>query len=241
MFLTSIPYNLEQYVNPNPVEVIGGVSIITEENPFGEDGRVMKIVAGAGFGFIDIHTSKKWFIRVNHNLDYEISFWFKQKISPRTSNFEFSVNAFSCYDVPKKTYNSTSGDEKNSFFESGDSIVSAADQWYFARYILFGYEKTIEPGLQPSTSLSAGNNLIMSEKTTNILVNILCRKNEIRIFDFKVKPLKTDFSTGFVQGSDLLEIWRKNNNAKQNDEKIDKIAADLLLPYNTSNIPIKLK
>lgn len=240
MNLKNIPYDLEKYVNPNPVMTIGGVSIVDESSPNNVTERVMKIIAGSGFGFVDIATSKKWFMRVNDKLDYEISFWFKQP-NYYKSNFDFSVNAFSCYDIEKTIYESTTGTQKKSFFETGDNIISAANQWYFARYILFGSEKTIEPNDAPIVSLASGNNLIMAEGTTNIIVNILCKMNEIRIFDFKVKPLKTPFSTGFIQGSDILEIWRKNNNTQYSEDKIDSKSNDLLLPYDTSNVQIKLQ
>ena len=74
MYLNNITYELEQYVNPNPVMTIGGVSIINAMSPKNITERVMRITAGSGFGFVDVSTSKKWFMRISNKLDYEIIF-----------------------------------------------------------------------------------------------------------------------------------------------------------------------
>lgn len=234
----TLPYVLEQYVNPSPTFHIGGVSIVTEAKPDATNGRIMLIEAGSGFGFVDVETSKKWFMNVDHKLDYEVSFWFKQPtIDP---SFELSMNSFKCDDTELQTKEIEGGTLTNIFIPDSQQVCSEADRWYFARYIIFGYQQALEPGVQPITSLSVGTNLIMEELTSKIIINLKCTNEELRMWNFKVKPLRTQFSTGFVQGTNMLEIWRKNNNTKLIDDAVDKVANQLLLPYNTSNITIKL-
>jgi len=235
---TTLPYLLEKYVNPSPHFHIGGVSIITDTRPDGTNGRIMLIDAGSGFGYTSVEVSSKWFMKVDHNLDYEVSFWFKQPtVDP---SFELSMNSFKCDNTELQTVDITAGAPEKIFIPDSQKVSSTPDVWHFARYIIFGYQQPLEPAVQPITSLAVGTNLIMEELTSKIIVNLLCTNDELRVWNFKVKPLRTQFSTGFVQGTNMLEIWRKNNNTKLTDDSADKIANQLLLPYNTSNITIKL-
>lgn len=238
--LKNIPYELEKYVNPNPTETIGGVSIVSGQTLPNDDGigRVMRITAGSGFGFVDLDTSKPWMMRVSDKLDYEIGFWFKQSIFDPT--FELSINAFSCQYVAKKTFNVTDGSEEASFLLASERTVGQVDKWMYARYILFNKDKSLEPNVQPTTSLSVGRNLIMEEGVTNIIVNLLCRNGQLDMYDFKIKPLKNPFETCFIQGSDILTIRRKNNNSTESEKDTDNKANRFLLPYNTNNTTIKL-
>lgn len=234
----TLPYELEQYVNPNPTIVMGGVSIITDLRPDGTSGRIMKIEAGSGFGYVDVPTSKHWFKKIDQNLDYEISFWFKQP--DITPSFEFSLRTFNCADTMLQCTDIRNGNAEDIFITNTQQVISIPDKWHFARYILFRHTQSTEIGLQPITSLANGTNLIMSEGTSKLIVNLFCSNDYIKMWDFKIKPLRHKFSAGFVQGSDMLQIWRKNNNPKFSNEQIDNIANQLLLPYNTTNITIKL-
>lgn len=234
----TLPYELEQYVNPTPTTTIGGVSIVTEAKPDTTNGRIMLIASGSGFGFSTIGQSEPWLMNVDHNIDYEISFWFKQPtIDP---SFELSVNIFDCALTELQTKEIVGGTFTNKFIQDSEQVSSTPDKWHFARYILYNYQQPLDAVNQPNTSLAVGTNLIMEELTSKLIVNLFCTDEELRVWNFKVKPLNTKFSSGFVQGTNMLEIWRKNNNNKLTEDKVDKIANQLLLPYNTANITIKL-
>lgn len=238
MQFNSIPYELEQYTNPNPITVIGGVSIITDVLPQNlGNGRVMLINQGNGFGFKNVAESKRWFMKVDHKIDYEISFWFKQPTED--ASWFLRVHVFDCFDNVLKTFDITDG-TVNDTFVIIQKVICKGQQWYFARYILYGYKEPLQVGLQPITSLSEGTNLKMQKGVNQILVDLFCTKNWLKIYNFKIKPLRTPFSTGFVQGSDLLTLWRKNNNKKYTEEQVDSIATQLLFPYNTANVTISL-
>ena len=131
MYLNNITYELEQYVNPNPVMTIDGVSIINAMSPKNITERVMRITAGSGFGFVDVSTSKKWFMRISNKLDYEISFWFKQ---PNTVQpcFELSFNGFDCNDNQLNSYESSLGAIDNRWVKSTDKVLTMQNKWYFA-------------------------------------------------------------------------------------------------------------
>lgn len=243
-FNIDLPYELEQYVNPNPVTVIGGVSIITGVKPDGTNGRIMNIEAGSGFGFDSFPDSLPWVMRVDHSIDYEISFWFRQ--AEITPSFELSVDTFDCNLNTTQPIEIVNGTPENRFIFDTEQVIpyhsNNADIWRFARYILYNKDRTPEPSLQPKTSLGVGRNLIMdpNETTANLLVNLFCTYDQIQVWNFKVKPLSTPFSTGFVQSTNLLEVWRKNNNKKKTETDIDNIANRLLFPYNVSGVSIKL-
>jgi hypothetical protein len=178
-------------------------------------------------------------MRVSDKLDYEVSFWFKN-VGTIQPCFELSYNGFDCFDNILTSHESNGGTADNRWIKSTDQTVSKSDQWYFARFCLFNYQHPVEPNVQPSTSLSVGNNLIMAQNTTNVIVNLLCTNAEIRLYNFKFKPLYTKFSTGFVQGSNMLQVWRKNNNKTLSEKQVDSIAQKLLFPYNTSNVNIQI-
>lgn len=243
-FNIGLPYELEQYVNPDPVETIGGVSIQVAARPDATIGRIMNITAGSGFGFVNALTSAPWMMTIDDKIDYEISFWFSQ--SEITPSFSLSMNSFNCSFTQYQTYDITTGNAESFFIKSTEQVIPYspvnARTWRFARYIVYNKNRPIQPTLQPKTSLAVGRNLKFnpSVTTSKMMVNLKCTFDQIQIWNFKVKPLSTPFSTGFVQGTDLLEIWRKNNNKRKKETDIDNIANKILLPYNNSNVSIKL-
>lgn len=238
-----LDYQLEKYVNPSPVIEIGGVTIITTQLPMNLGaGRVMKMLPGCGFGFESVAISKKWFMKVDPFIDYEISFWFKQEtVNPA---WYLRIHTFDCSDNEFDAFNIVNGAPENQFV-GYEQAVCEADQWHFARFILYGANENIQFGMQPITSLAMGKNLKMNKKVSQILVDLAtfstdAQDTTLLMYNFKVKPLRTPFSRGFVQGSDLLINWRKNRSTKFTEKQVDDIATDFLFPYNTANKSINL-
>jgi hypothetical protein len=88
--------------------------------------------------------------------------------------------------------------------------------------------------------MSSGRNLIMAPETTNIFINLKCIKDHINIWNFKVRPLRTPYSTGFLTTNNLLSLWRKNNKKHLSNDEVDNLAKDYLLPYNSIQAVINL-
>lgn len=203
--------------------------------------KLVKLYNGQGFGlesddYLDI--KKKFAIRVSDNIDYCISFWIKQ--STLEPSLELSLTSYNCdFDTKLLSKNILNGSSEVFFIKSNEKIISTVDRYYFCRYIL--YSKKQQPNqTQPKTSMAAGRNLIMQEGTTNIFVNLKCVKDYIKIWNFKVRPLRTPFSTGLIGNNNLLEIWRKNNKKHMSNDDIDNLAKDYLLPYNSIQAVINL-
>lgn len=209
--------------------------------------RIVELHNDQGFGLEDdvhLEAKKKFAIKVSDKIAYCISFWFKQKtIDPC---LEVSVRGFNC-DFEKElfTRDVVSGMETKYCISANTRAITTPEKYHFARFILYASDFPTQPS-QPKTSLAAGTNLIMGEGTSKIFVNLVCRnlingtERSLKIWNFKVRPLSTPFSTGFIQTTNLLEIWRKNNRKQLTDQQIDNIAENYLMPYNSIQAVINL-
>jgi hypothetical protein len=210
--------------------------------------QIVSLSPDQGFGLEDdahLEAKKKFAIRVSDQIDYCISFWFKQTLV--TPSLELSMRGFSC--DYEKEYLQTSIETKQAekyFISPNEKIICMENQYYFARYVLYaaGTEMPVDR-TKSLTSLGVGRNLVMQEGTTNIFINLVCRGDnptarKVKIWNFKVRPLRTPFSTGFVQSANLLEIWRKNNKKQFTEKQIDNVAENYLLPYNSIQAVINL-
>ncbi len=223
----------------SPIRSQNGCVITTTTVPGGIQGDALYISQNAGFGFTDLDTSKKFAIVVSEKIDYEISFWVRQPNS--AAGFELSVKTFNSDFVETLTFDIVNGSTNRILIDSALKVLDVDNKWYFCRYILYSSTQEVVVGQQPKTSLSAGTNLIMSASTANLFVNLISRQVDgIHIWNFKIKPLRTPFSTGFLQPGHLLEIWRKNNNNALSLEQIDRNAQRYLLPNNTGQSVINL-
>lgn len=88
------------------------------------------------------------------------------------------------------------------------------------------------------TSLGIGNNLVLVDDVVKIdpfitYTNGLGSVNNLYVHSIRVQPLSTKYSKGFIQTTNILEIWNTNNNANISGSNINKQAKHLLIPYNT--------
>lgn len=207
------------------------------------DGKIdfVKLYNGQGFGLESddfLSVKKKFAIRVSDNIDYVISFWIKQ--SSLDPSLELSLTSFNCeFDTKLVSKNVQDGIAETFFIRGNERITSIPNRYVFCEFILYSKKQKIDP-TQPKTSLSIGRNLIMADTTANIFINLKCIKDTINIWNFKVRPLRTPFSTGFIGNNNLLQIWRKNNKKHMSNQDIDNIAKNYLLPYNAIPAVINL-
>ena len=108
------------------------------------------------------------------------------------------------------------------------------------RMVLYSSNEPLHTGLQPETSHAGGTNLIMKKGTAKLFVNLICTQTCMLVYDFKIKPLRTPFSTCFLQSNGLLEIWRKNNRKDMTAAQINALTQQFLVPYDTSTSVIEL-
>lgn len=214
---------------------------------------VVQLFVNEGFGLEDdahLEAKKKFAIRVSDQIDYCISFWVKQ--SHPDESLELSIRGFNCsFEQEKFTKSFLYGYNTKFFISPLERAVGMEGRYYYVRAHLYSCKtQPIDRNaifLNDYLSTATGRNLIMEEGTSNIFVNVVCRGEVndvagrwIKIWNFKVRPLRTLFSTGFVQTTNLLEIWRKNNKKQYTDQQIDNIAENYLLPYNSIPAVINL-
>lgn len=193
----------------------------------------------AGFGFTNTGDSKKYAIKVSDSLDYEISFWWKQPT--REATFELSVKGFDC-DLNKeiKLIDVRSGAFNTVLVPGNLRICSLENKWNFFHGVIYNKDFKVHSSQQAITSHAKGTNLIMRNGIQKLFVNLICVRNCMLVWDFKVKPLGTQFSTGFIQSNGMIEVWRKNNKKDLSVEQIDTIAQQFLLPYDVPTSVINL-
>jgi hypothetical protein len=216
--------------------------------------NIVKLYNGQGFGLENdaaLESKKRYAIRVSDEIDYCISFWIKQ--TTLEPSLELSLTGFNCeFDLKRLSKNILDGIQEPNFIKPNEKIVSTTDRYYFCRFILYRHDQPVN-STQPLNSMAAGRNLIMEKGTVNVFVNLksvapiitdndgnVIFENHIKIWNFKVRPLRTPFSTGFLGTNNLLEIWRKNNKKHVSNEEIDNLAKDYLLPYNSIPAVINL-
>lgn len=221
--------------------------------------KIAKLYNGQGFGLENdgvLIQKKNFAIRVSDKIDYCVSFWIKQ--STLEPSLELSFTGFNCeFSLKKLSKNILDGIQESHWIKPNEKLISTTERYYFCKFVLYRHDQPINSS-QPLNSMAVGRNLIMSKGTTNVFVNLKCVapdtviqnidpdigaitiQNHIKIWDFKVRPLRTPFSTGFIGANNLLEVWRKNNKKHISNDEIDNIARDYLLPYNSIQAVINL-
>lgn len=58
--------------------------------------------------------------------------------------------------------------------------------------------------------------------------------NEVRIWDLKVRPLNTPYSTGFMLPKNFISIWAKKRNGQLSERQLEQRLRKYLLPYNST-------
>lgn len=193
-----------------------------------------------GFGAITPTVDVSKGIVVNPNLDYEITFWIKQE-DILSSSINFGCHAFDCY------FNSYQLDQVDSvnttpnFFFQGSKLIRN-DKYFFVRGIIYSLGTSDILTQENTLNIGIGKHLRFTDANTNLIVPYLTTLNEgamnapTKIWDFKVRPLNKDYSLGFLNTANLLQIWSENNNKKHSILQLEEIFRKYLIPYNT--IPI---
>jgi hypothetical protein len=203
------------------------------------------------FNFPIINTNDlKKVIRVNENLDYQISFWVKAPTFDDLDSDSTSDSWIGDYLDSKLTFgvigldkddnfidfiNIANGNSSNLFFTKRQLIKG--DTWFFVRGIIYNKNYSLLNINEARLNIGFGENLKFSPNIIKIipiiaLDNPLSDINCLYIWNLQIKPLNTPFSTGFIQIKNFIEIWLEKNNYSLTEEEIEEIMRRYLLPYN---------
>jgi hypothetical protein len=87
------------------------------------------------------------------------------------------------------------------------------------------------------TNIGQGNNLIMSSNVIQIdpfilYNNVNGSSSNLYLYNVRVQPLRTQYSKGFIQTTNFLELFTTNNNLALSNDQIDLKTRKYLIPAN---------
>ena len=175
-------------------------------------------------------------ISIDVNLDYEITFWVKQPILSPTLGFQILGVDINNNIIPLLRIDSLS---PSPFLFQQQQLLKN-DKYYFIRSIIYNINHPSLTTEESKLNIGFGNNLKFSNKNIVKIFpfvyvnNITSTPNLTYIWDFKIRPLNTPYSTGFIQINNLIKVWLKNNNLSLSQFQLEGIMRDKLIPYNSS-------
>ena len=249
--------DLDKYVkiNENKLSIVqdGDLNVLKIE-------AQANVQTGVGFDTPPIITSLTNLIKVDKEIDYEISFLIKRSSDLTNSILEFGVHGYNRDGVLKPIAFHTvyNGKVENKFlYDENNSLTKISDVWYKVRGIIYGSEtgriKFHNGWVSDKYSRSniIGENLIFNnnENIENVKPYIKLTSDDsngfMSIHDFKMNPLirgknilpnrntgKTSVSNPqFIQSNGFIICWLRNNNEAFNNLKLRSEIENKLLPY----------
>ena len=171
------------------------------------------IVAG-NTGTYLAETYRDYVIPINPNYNYEISFWVKME-----NLGDYFTFVIFTYD---KNYNETillksDGTISNKFLITRESLAIDGE-YYFVRGTIYNFLE--EDKVNDTLGIGFGENVRFGEEETNYIIPLIFSdqtithtvNNKLSIKDLQIKPSSTNFSTGFVQVNNFIEVWLRQRN-----------------------------
>jgi hypothetical protein len=172
-------------------------------------------------------------INIDNGLDYEITFYCRQPVAE--ANLTFGVLSYDSDDVSTTLNEITGGTAENNFFEK-IQLANATDYFFFRGII---YNKNADPLEVPNDCLG-GTNLQFKADSGKIIPYIALDNstggdavNELRIWNLRIKPVSSNYSTGFINPKNMISIWANHKNPRYSRNELEGILKDKLLPYNS--------
>jgi len=178
-------------------------------------------------------------IIVDSSLDYEITFLIKEDSLFVKDNITFGVKGFDKFGYVIDFLNVTNlSQETNYFFQKKG--ISQVNRYYLIRGIIYNKNMSQLSVEEGKLNIGLGNNLVFKDRIAKIVPYLVLDATDLsgggtgylKIHNFKVRPLKTDFSTSFLDVRNLVVSWIKNNAGEYSETDIENIMKEYLLPYN---------
>lgn len=222
--LNKMPENTQNFVDLNKFDVFTGVAIVT-------DG--LKEVAEMTGTSSEL---KKEFVKVNHGLSYELSFYVRQPILAASLNLEITAEDESGFPVPMLDINT--GLASNNIL-TNVQLLDNTNYW-FCSCVIYAYGSPLLSAADSLTSLGMGNNLAFggnNVKRINVrFLNSGGALDTIRLWDLKMKPRENYTDPVYTNGTDFANIWIKNRNLRFTDTKLENIIREYLIPATSNSI-----
>ncbi len=185
------------------------------------DNSVMHINGSGGI------TPTGRYIKVDSNIDYEVSFLIKKSAG--------NTLTFKCipYDADNNPLSCTSVSTSlaSNFFLNGADLQEF-DGYMFVKGMVYNYN--LAPSLGMTMELNQGTDLIFPREATKIRIQIAISSGTANIYGVRILPTATPYSRGFIGVNNFISIWLRNRNNHFTFNQIEAEAIKLLLPYNST-------
>jgi len=210
-----------------------------------DDAATMTIGDKTGFGVELMPTSDlDKAIVVSPNIAYEIIIMVKRIGDEPIHSIDFGVDCFDCDANIYTTEKIDGTGDSNRFFEG--LVIPKKDIWYTYRGIIYPYGTGDISFPDNLTNAGIGNNLRFGSENINQIIPYLCinkttngvvvETKSIVLAQLKVRMLGRNYSLGFIQTQNLLELYTTNKQTNKSEEELDYKIRRKLLPYNSNLI-----
>lgn len=177
-------------------------------------------------------------ILIDSRLSYEVTFQVKQVILG--DYFSLKINLYDKDEIllVDSPISAVSGAQTNVVIDTKSLLQNS--EYYFVRLILFN--ENIGVDIKYVLDIGLGNHLIINNslaKYVSIEVGVEITDgnawdavNELRIYDFKVRPLMTPISNSFVMVPNIITSFLENN-SEQTNKVVENTIKRYLIPYNS--------
>lgn len=173
-------------------------------------------------------------IIIDPRLSYEITFQAKQVVLG--NSLSFKVNLYDSNEdiIADATLNAVTGAASDTAIDKQSLLQN--DIFYAIRVILFNVNISDDSSFVPD--IGFGNHLIIDSNDAKYMsielgTEINDGNNDLRIWDFKVRPLMTQYGNGFVMISNIITTFLENNSEDTNQIIENKIKR-YLIPYSST-------
>lgn len=174
-------------------------------------------------------------IVINPSIDYEITFLVKTD-NRLNSPLTFEVLGMDCAGNIIQLEEIDGGGDNSTFFQQ--IILNQDSRFYLVRGIIYSQFQSNILTLEKTLNIGYGQHLRFKAGHKKIIPAIYLdstndNTNDLEIWDVKVRPLRTNYSTGFIQMTNFIQTWMQNNNAQYTEVELNDIIREFLIPYDS--------
>ena len=172
-------------------------------------------------------------IVIDPSLDYEISF--KVQKSEFTADLSFGINLWDQYANPLVPIRITDGQGSGNFFLR--QSLNQTDIEYWVRGVVYATKSDLIA--EDKLTIGFGQNLRFPSAAKYLMPLIIVENRSgstltdiVTISDIKVRPSSLWFSRGLLSARNFIIGCLKNNSTEYNNQQVEKIIDNELIPYN---------
>jgi hypothetical protein len=244
--LDKYPLYNSQYIHREKDEVEDKWVLAIQDVPFGSR-------SGIGPNIVSLPlTDFTKAIKIDPGIDYEITFWIKQPTFDDSDSDSLSDSGSWIGSNSRLNFGVYTFDENNNWVYTDAIDGSGAtpnflsnvyfpndDMYYFVRGIIFNSSEPYRSLIDSRLNISDGKNLRFRSTAKKMIPFVFMARqlssiNCVYVYDVKVRPVSTPWSTGFINANNFIEAWIKNNNKNHTTEQLEEIIRRYLIPYNST-------